>query len=151
MGCSMTLESATRTALIESVQMLRSLDSGREVGPSLTDMRRIWYDGTSKSVFPTFFAGTERPTDSLQGVVREEGGDASPEALLETLVDRAARVGVQFYRYVFASVEGFAAVRCIADRILPLDDLYFPHLVRFADWDEGIGPNDWNYRGPLFM
>ncbi|MFP3416162.1 hypothetical protein SB773_32485, partial [Bacillus sp. SIMBA_074] len=81
-------------------------------------------------VFPQFFPGA--PASRAPSVRLDNAETAS--AVLDLLVQRGTRAGVRFYRHVFAKTSSFAAVRCIADRILPLDDEYFPALNRFGDW-----------------
>lgn len=151
MGASTTLAGATQKGLIEAMQMLRSLDTGIDIKPSLTDMRALWFDGTSRDAFPHLFATDDRPAISWRGLEGSPGEAGSPDAVLDSLIQRANRAGVELYRHVFAAEAGFTAVRCIADRILPLDDHYFPVLNRFADWDPGITYGQWSYGGPLFM
>lgn len=147
MGASMTLGSATRKAVIEATQMLRSLDTGVDIEPSITDMRSLWFSGESIGVFPQFF-GDPRSSPSLPSDPENAG---TARGVLDLLVRRGERAGVRFYRHVFAQTSGYAAVRCIADRILPLDDEYFPTLNRFGDWGAESNREQWSYRGPLFM
>lgn len=153
MGASTTWASAARKALIEALQMLRSLDTGIDVVPSITDMRAVWYDGASRELFPQFFQSVGR--NSVQAPDRSVELSPKTESaaeLLASLVERAEAAGVGLFRHILDRGARYVAVRCIADRILPLDDQYFPSLNRFGDWSlvDGSSPRR-TYSGPLFM
>ena len=150
MGVSSSVELALRRALTEAVQMLRSLDTGIEVDVSSTDMRACWYSGDALDVFPQFFE--PRPGKTISwcdgyGDVLDAGARAD---LLDVVVERATSANVRLHRLVLVETDRFAAVRCLSDRLLPLDDIYFPELHRNADWGDGPLRND-AYAGPLFM
>lgn len=59
--------------------------------------------------------------------------------LLQELIAHAAKSGLTFSRTVLARTPAHTVVHCISNRILPLDDVYFPRLHRFAQWEDFTG------------
>jgi len=150
MGVSPSPAHALRKSILEAIQMWRSLATGVDVGPSETDMRSLWWSGRARERFPAFFGDTESARE-----ISHWGSDLGPvaaEETLDALVDHAACCGLRFARAVLADEPGHSVVRCASDRILPLDDLYFPFLHRFDEWERVSGHEAIvDYRGPLFM
>ncbi|ANF32153.1 hypothetical protein A0130_11105 [Leifsonia xyli] len=151
MGAATTLGAALRKAVIEAAQMMRSLDTGREVGPSITDMRSLWFSGAARPMFSSFFEPDPVHSVSWRSDSQRISGEGDPAQSLAEVLRRASGAGVEFYRHTFVDAATFAAVRVIGDRILPLDDLYFPRLERFRDWADGNDERATAYTGPLFM
>jgi ribosomal protein S12 methylthiotransferase accessory factor YcaO len=150
MGVAVSSIDALRKSVLEAVQMWRSLSTGVDIEPCDTDMRSLWWSGGARQQLPTFFESVA----SLQHTAhwRDDLEPVDAESILESLVQRGARHGVRFARAVLADHPSHAAVRCASDRILPLDDLAFPHLRRFRDWERVSGHEATiGYRGPLFM
>jgi ribosomal protein S12 methylthiotransferase accessory factor YcaO len=150
MGVAVSSTAALRKSLLEAVQMWRSLMTGVDVAPSDTDMRSLWWSGQAQEQFPAFFGQPE-----LAQEIAHWGsglGSLGTESVLDALIEHAARHGLRFARTVLADHPSHCVVRVISDRILPLDDLYFPNLRRFRDWERVSGHEATiGYRGPLFM
>ncbi|MBT2501868.1 YcaO-like family protein [Curtobacterium sp. ISL-83] len=151
MGVSISPDEALRKSLIEAVQMWRSLATGLDVGDSDTDMRALWWTGQAQNAFPGLFGATAASTDRDQFWGKDLSGSPA-DTILDELVRHAARNGLHLSRAVLADNRAHAVVRCIAEEVLPLDDLSFPNQRRFDAWRAFTGfHGPVSYRRSLFM
>ncbi|WIB61102.1 YcaO-like family protein [Curtobacterium sp. MCLR17_007] len=146
-GATDSLGSSVRRAFTECIQMLESLSSGQAVEECATDMRRLWYTGQSRSVFPNFFRETT--------VMTEEAPWHFPDAqsLFKHIVAAAVRQELGVYRIVIAETQNFAVVRAAMSSISVMDGTYFMNNDRIARFAEIVdqAPSTVNYSGSLFM
>ncbi|WP_417504459.1 YcaO-like family protein [Microbacterium sp.] len=153
MGVALEANDAAEKAVVEAVQMWRSIATGIEVEPSETDMRSLWWSGEAREVFHGLFnPEMVGEAASREFWTHDAARAAGIDAIIEAVSEHAMERGLKFYRVILADTPGYSVVRCLSEEILPLDDCYFPRLKRFASWDALTGTaRRVTYTGPLFM
>ncbi|WP_237232718.1 YcaO-like family protein [Rothia nasisuis] len=151
MGVTPNPQESINKSIIEAIQMWRSIATGVEVTSSETDMRSLWWSGKAKEIFPGLFGDSEY-TEIDNVNFWEPSSAETPDSILQELVEHASRNGIYFARSILNDSGWHSVVRCISNRILPLDDVYFPKLRRFDDWSKFTSTKGFvKYTGPLFM
>lgn len=146
-GLSNNLTDSIKRAFSECVQMLYSLDTGKNVAPTRDDMRSLWFSGQSVEVMPNFFAGHLEP--KLDSALRVPDGGAS----LEHIVASAVSQGMNCYAADLGGGSDLSVQKVIFSDIAFMDPSYFSGSARFDDFAATMGHTfaEYQYTGSLFM